>query len=94
MFLTHRDLRVEHFSEHGYLQTKATQRGATAIHAKATMSPIEPNKALSTINVEDNTTDVIRTYMDLPAEGIKDVETLDHGRMSAYYGEYLTTKNM
>ena len=49
---------------------------------------------LGMINEEDITGDAIPAYMDLPAEGIKDVETLDHGRMSAYYGEYLTTKNM
>ena len=28
--------------------------------------------------------------MDLPAGGIKEVETLDHGRIVAYYGDYST----
>ena len=47
--------------------------------------------ALETINVEEITTEAVRAYLDLPTGDIKEVEPLDHGRISAYFGEYSTT---
>ena len=66
----------------GYLQVLATDPWA---NLKA---------ALGTINVEEIALDAICAYMDLLAGGIKEVETLDHARISAYYGEYSTTEKV
>ena len=46
--------------------------------------------ALKSINVEEITAEMIRTYLDLPDGGIKEVEVLCHDRITAYYGEYST----
>ena len=46
---------------------------------------------LATINVEDITTEAIHAYMDLQISGIKDMETLDDRKITAYYEEYSTT---
>ena len=46
--------------------------------------------SLSTINIEEIIAEEIWAYLDLPAGGIKESETLDHGWIAAYYGDYST----
>ena len=46
--------------------------------------------ALGTINVEEIKIEAIWAYLDLPADGMKEVETLAHGRIVAYYRDYST----
>ena len=61
---------------HGYLRVFAIDPWA------------DVEMALSTINLEENTVEAIWPYLDLPKGGIKEVEMLDHGRITAHYGEY------
>ena len=60
----------------------------------ATNPWVDVQAAIARLNVKEITTEAVWAYVDLPTGGIKEVETLDHGQISAYFREYSTTTKM